>query len=432
MDRPNLGFVLFLGLLLIAPEIPAAQLSPSVNASVSLAAAGLVVWLMLAPRLPLRVVLAMPTVLGLIGFSIYVLLVSLASGRLVSIAYASQYAFYAVLAGTIIPAYLVHKMRQGRQTEVWRILAWVGAIYVGGIILSVWTGPIYPSRVESISKHYGHFVIPRAFGFSESVNAAGGIAALLAAFYLFLYRSSRRLSIVLPGLSVAALVLTLSRSAIAAFALAICVVAAILAFRAVCLRGRLGSLRLRLVPVALVLLGIVAGVVTYQQPIVAAAWERLVLDEGTVNQDVDIRLAHWKNGIARWTDQPLVQQVVGAGFRSAPVGRGGVLLTSHNVYIEMLNDLGIIGLLIFLGILMVALMRLTRLILLDSNNNLAKFSLVGLIILILHNHTQVFFYEITIAVFLILLLTCGELAEGAAHYRHHVRGADRVRGHQSA
>jgi hypothetical protein len=79
-----MGFAFFLGLLLLAPEIPVGPLSSSVDASVSPAAAGLVVWFMLAPRLPVRAVLRMPTLMALLGFSIYVLLVSLRSGHLLS------------------------------------------------------------------------------------------------------------------------------------------------------------------------------------------------------------------------------------------------------------------------------------------------------------------------------------------------------------
>src|SRR5690606_15942337 len=152
MDRSDLGFAVFLTLLLLAPGFPVPGFAA--KSSVSPAAAGLVVWFMLAPRLPLRAVLTMPTVLGLIGFSIYALLVSLASGSLLSIAYGAQYAFYAVLGGLLIPGYLVHKIRQGREAAAWRILAWVGAIYVAGIIVSYWTGPIWTFQGPG-GKHYG-------------------------------------------------------------------------------------------------------------------------------------------------------------------------------------------------------------------------------------------------------------------------------------
>ena len=121
MDRSDLGFAFFLALLLLAPSLPVPGFAAGSN--VSVAAAGLVVWFMLAPRLPVRAVLTMPMVLALIGFSLYGLLGSLASGRLVSIAYGLQYAFYALLGGIFVPAYLLHKQRQGRELNVWRVLA---------------------------------------------------------------------------------------------------------------------------------------------------------------------------------------------------------------------------------------------------------------------------------------------------------------------
>jgi hypothetical protein len=408
MDRPNLGFAFFLALLLLGPSVPVPGLAGS--ASLSPAAAGLVVWFMLAPRLPVRAVLTMPTVLGLIGFSIYVLLVSLASGRLVSIMYALQYAFYAVLGGVLIPAYLVHRARQGREAEVWRILAWIGAIYAAGIIVSLWTGPIWEFS-DPGGKHYGSLLILRARGFSESVNVAGGIAALLATFYLFVYPTSRLQSAVLASLSVTGLVLTLSRSAIVAFTLAICLLGALLVFRALFVRGKVSRLRLRLVPIGLVAFVVVAGIVSYQQPIVAAAWERLVLDEDYLDRDVDARLEHWLEGGERWADLSPTEQMIGVGFRSSAVlSSKGTFITAHNVYLEMLGDFGIIGLLIFLTILGASTIGATRLMLLYPNDSLTRFCWCGLVILIVHNMTEVFFYGMATLISLILLLTCNELA----------------------
>jgi hypothetical protein len=408
MDRPNLGFALFLALLLIGPSIPVPGLA--VTASLSPAAAGLVVWFMLAPRLPVRAVLTMPTVLGLIGFSIYVLLVSMVSGRLISITYALQYTFYTVLGGVLIPAYLVHKLRQGRELEAWRVVAWVGAIYAAGIIVSLWTGPIY-SFQDAGGKHYGSLLILRAHGFSESVNAAGGIAALISVFYLFLYPPSRLQSAVLASLSVTGLVLTLSRSAIVAFTLAVCVLGALLVFRALFLRGKVGRLRLRLVPVGFVALVIVAGIASYQQPMVAAAWERLVLDQEYLDRDVDTRLEHWSEGAERWANLSPAEQTIGAGFRGGAVHVSrGTFITAHNVYLEMLGDFGIIGLLTFLAVLAASTIGATRLILLRPKESLARFCFCGLVILIVHNMTEVFFYDMATLIWLILLLTCNELA----------------------
>jgi hypothetical protein len=281
---------------------------------------GLVVWFMLAPRLPALAVLRMPTVMALFGFAVYVLLGSLASGRLVSIAYALQYAFYILVGGVLIAGYIEHRTRQGRQAEVWRILAWVGAIYVAGIIISVWTGPIYAYRLSQGGKHYGSLLIPRYVGFSESVNVAGGIAAVVAAFFLLLYPSSRLHSAALALLSMLGMVLTLSRSAIGALISAVALLGMLLAVRAIFVRGKV-RLRIRLLPVGLVVLVIVAGIASYQQPIVADTWQKLALDQSYRDQDIDARLEHWNDGLKRWIDLPLTEKIIGAGSHSGGLVR---------------------------------------------------------------------------------------------------------------
>jgi O-antigen ligase len=408
MDRPNLGFAIFLMLLLLAPKIPVGGFDTDTNVSVG--AAGFVMWLMLAPRLPLRVVLAMPTVLGLIAFAVYILLVSLASGRLVSVAYAAQYACYAIAAGVLIPAYLVHRTRQGRQAEAWRILAWVGGIYLVGILLSLWTGPIYPHQVGMAVKHYGSVDILRGAGFAESANAAGGIAAVLAAFYLLLYRPARRMSLLLSVLALAGLIATLSRSAMIAFAGALFVLGVLLALRALLVRGTV-RLRLPVIPLALLVIGISAAALSFQHPTVSAAWQRLVLDEERLAHDVDKRLDHWLDGAETWADKPVVEQMAGSGFRSGGANEfRGTHRSAHNAYVEMLNDFGLAGLLILLATLIVALCRATYAVLTQPDDRLSMFCLVGLSALMVHNATQVFFYSVVTLTFLIVLLTCGELA----------------------
>lgn len=408
MDRPNIGFGLFLVLLLIAPQVPVGGFDARVN--VPLGAAGLVLWLMLAPRLPMRAVLSMPTILGLIAFSLYAWLVSFYSGRLIAIEYGAQYAFYAVVGGVLIPAYVVHRTRQGRQAEVWRILAWVGAIYLGGIIVSLWTGPIYPHQVGYADKLYGSLLIPRGTGFSDGANAAGGISAVLATLYLFLYRPSGRRPLLLAVLGVAGMIATLSRSAMAAFGAAICVAAVVVVLHAVLVRGTV-RLRLPLVPTALLSLGIIVGVVSFQQPIVAAAWQRLVLDQVQRENDVNLRLQIWEGHASAWTGKSFANQLAGSGFKSSGVIQGTTAYhTAHNAYLEILNDFGIVGLLIFGAAVTVALLKALYYSLMQPDNKLAMFCLTGLVVLAVHDLAEIFFYNMGVLSLLIILLTCGELA----------------------
>ena len=426
MDRPRLGFGLFLVTLLIAPRVPVGGFAASV--SISLGAVGLVLWLMLAPRLPVRAVLTMPTILGLIGFSVYAWLISFYSGSLTAVAYGAQYALYAVGGGALIPAYILHSERQGRLAEVWRVVAWVGAIYLGGIIVSLWTGPIYPYQVASGGKIYGSFVIPRGSGFSQSVNAAGGISAVLATFYLFLYRPSGRLSLPLSALGLAGLVATLSRSAVVAFGAAVCVSAVVLALHAILIRGAVRvRLRLPVVPIALLSAAIIAGVVSFQQPIVAAAWQRLLLDREQQTTDVDTRLQIWQGHASAWASKDFADQLTGSGFRSSGlIENSNVYSSAHNVYIEFLIDFGIVGLLIFVGTIMTAWLKALYVVFVQRDNRLAMFCLTGLTVLIVHDMTEDFFYDMVTLTFLILLLTCGELANRKQRLRPQKQGLEAV------
>jgi O-antigen ligase len=404
---PNLGFALFLILLLLAPEIPVPGFKAEV--SVSPGAVGLVIWLMLGARLPLRAVLKMPLVLALVIFSVYTLVVSMNAGSLVSIAYAAQYAFYGVLGGVLIPAYLLQRARQGRLGEVWRILAWIGGIYLVGLVVSLWTGPFYPYQVGMFEKHYEGIDIPRGVGFSGSANAAGGVAAVLAAFFLFLYRPSGRPKLMLAALSIAGVVATLSRSAILSTAVAMGLLVVLLVLQAVLVRGAV-RMRVPILPAALISLGLVLGLVSFQQPLVAAAWERLFLDPSQTDQDVEARFEKWQNGITAWGTKPLVEKAIGSGFRaSESVASTGAYMTAHSAYIEMLNDFGLLGLLMFTAILAVAFLASVVRLFVRPYDHPSRFCLVGLTALMIHNLTQVFFYDVAIVTLLILLFTCSEL-----------------------
>lgn len=178
------------------------------------------------------------------------------------------------------------------------------------------------------------------------------------------------------------------------------------------LLGR-GSVRLRipLFPAALMAFAVLGAVASYQHPSVAAMWERLFLNEEAVLEDSDRRLQSWAGGLRRWAANPTVDQLTGAGFRSLGVsGERGIYSTSHNVYVEMLNDFGLAGVLAFVAILGIAGLRALYLVLLYPDNRLARFCLVGLATLVANNITQTVFLGMESLSLLVVLLTCGEIA----------------------
>ena len=116
-------------------------------------------------------------------------------------------------------------------------------------------------------------------------------------------------------------------------------------------------------------------------------------------------------GVERWADLSPTEQILGAGFRSVGVNRwSGRIISSHNFYLEILSDCGLIGLVIFLFIIIGSVMKTAWLIVQNPNDSLARFCWCGLLILAIHNMTEVFFYDIPTLIWLILLLTCSELA----------------------
>ena len=73
----------------------------------------------------------------------------------------------------------------------------------------------------------------------------------------------------------------------------------------------------------------------------------------------DSRLAIWDQLLNSFVNSNLFQQIFGHGFGST-ILYNTEHLVAHNVYIELLFDVGVLGLLAFLGVVVFACIRLTR------------------------------------------------------------------------
>lgn len=414
VDRHNLGALVFFVTLLIAPEIPLGSTEGGpARQTLSLASFGVATWMLLSFThlsypLSTRVV---PTEVFCV-FAVYSLVISSLSLRMGTVFGAVQYLYYALALGLLMPAYLYYRARQHRLPEFFSILGFVGAIYVLGILFSIWYGPIYPDQVGTAAKRYNDLVISRAAGFSSGVNQAGGVAAVITAFYLFVYRQQSRWGTTLAGLAAIALVATLSRSAMLSFILALGAWAALVGVRSL-VYGRLPRQSVRMIVVLLtvisatVCLGAGFALVSAQA---ADLLKQTVYGLGvdpTVGADhVGQRLAHWRKGIAAWTEKPLSAFVFGTGFRTSSIisNRSGAYVSSHNSYVEILNDFGIVGLLLLGASILVALGRLAKKIVSAQDSPLANFCFVSLLTLASHCMTEVFLYSIIIQSLLILIL----------------------------
>lgn len=407
MTRHDFGFALTLALLLLAPGIPFGA------GFVSVAGFGFVLWFLLSADLPLLRFLRVPSLLGLIGFAIYALLVSMANAKPGAIVYAVQFGGYVLLASMLLPAYLSD---EGRRRNAWRIVAVIGGVYCIGLMVSIWSGPIYPWQANGWHKAYGDLQIARAMGFGESAGVAGGIAAVFACFAFFVYRRRERLVLPLIVLTLASLLATGTRSAIAAFLAAVIMLAILGAVRPLLgspVTRRAMTMRAgTIVLCAAVPLVIIAATPAFYS--MTPAVERLVLDDHHRTNDIAMRLSTWQEGLNKWAARDeIAVQMFGAGFRSGGItARRGVYDTSHNAYIEALLDFGVVGLLLFGSFLLVTMVRFAGGLMRRPGQRMLAFAFTGLAVLVVHNGGQVFFWTPEVAVLMVLLLACGELALG--------------------
>jgi len=84
--------------------------------------------------------------------------------------------------------------------------------------------------------------------------------------------------------------------------------------------------------------------------------------------------------------------IFGGGFRSS-MTVGAAWKDAHNVYITILGDFGIIGLMLFLGALSAAFFRYARSLLTGRARGIERFGLLVLLALSIHNMTGPYFYS---------------------------------------
>ena len=80
---------------------------------------------------------------------------------------------------------------------------------------------------------------------------------------------------------------------------------------------------------------------------------------GTGTGTAESRISIWNQLIAAFLDSNLLQQLFGHGFGTTPLANAAHLV-AHNVYIELLYDVGILGLVSFVGMLILACVSALR------------------------------------------------------------------------
>lgn len=398
MSRNNLGFALFMSLLLIAPKIPLRISGGAAGSSVSLGLAGLVLWylaypekLFCFPRLNFSHPLS-----WLIIFAIYAFTVSVLSTDIVSIAYSLQYLLYVVL-GTILMKRYKYNFANTNHNCARSIFFAIAIAFSVGILISVLTGPIYPHQVRTTQRQWAGLAIQQGVGFSEAYNIAAPVVIFFAAACIYLYRGKTWKKWILLSLLLFALLATLSRGAIFSFALALGFVYCLDSVEPLVQRFSVKVSVLKSIGfVALIFGSLILILVTHSttKALLLAILSGFGLghQHGVVSRAMAARFNLWAWGMDVWTSGGLLKMIFGGGFRSS-MTVGAAWKDAHNVYITILGDFGIVGLALFLAALFVAFFRYTNLLLTDKAGRIERFGLMVVLALSIHNMTGPYFYS---------------------------------------
>ena len=403
MLRNHIGFALFMSLLLIAPKIPLRIPGGAERSSVSLGLAGLMIWFLACPKRPFSFprIGAWHPLFWILIFAIYAFVVSLLSGSIVSIAYSVQFLAYVVI-GTILMRRYARSFISTNSRRARSIFFVIAVIYSVGMLISIFTGPIYPHQVLATHKHWGGFDIPQGVGFSEGQNMAGLVVMFFAAACIYVYRGKIWKKWILLSLLLFALVATLSRGAIFSFIMALGFVCCLdnvepLVQRASVKVSVLKNIRFVALTFAALVITLIVAIHSTNKWLLPAILSGLGLthQHSVVSTDMAARFSLWAWGLNTWASGDLLKMIFGGGFRSSMIvlADRGTWKTAHNVYITILGDFGIVGLTLFLAALFGAFFRYGRLFLTGKAGRIEKFGLFALLALSIHNMTGPYFYS---------------------------------------
>lgn len=417
MTRDHIGFSLFLVFLLIAPKIPIHIAGGSERSSISLGFVGFIIWFLLCPNYLLRFPknkLPLPLII-LVFFAFYVFLVSLMSANLISLIYSVQFLFYIVACSLFFKKYFL-KAKSCDSIEVaLRIFFVVMLIYALGVLISVFTGPIYPWQTIYTLRPWGGMWIRQGVGFSEAQNMAAEILLIFAVAAIYLYQGNSIKKTILIILSLAALFSTLCRSPIIAFLVAI-VALLVLDFGYYLLLASKIK-KWALVDTSYLLIGILIftiigfSALIVNEQLFSAIFSGFNLGrDGLVKADLAKRITIWIGGLLNWSSLNSVTAIIfGRGFRSSMgiVSETGAWATSHNLFITILAEFGIIGLLIFILFFITSLLEFCSVLIKKNNdvaNSAARFGFVSVFAIMIHNLAGEFLYSPVLISMIILVV----------------------------
>lgn len=412
MFSSHLGFAIFMLLLLVAPQIPIIIPGGITESNISLGLIGLVIWFLLycnrnfpsAQILRCDFRISHP-LFWLIIFALYAFLISLISASVVSIAYSIQFLFYSVVLGFLMLKFsdsfsALHRLAAEN------IVMSIAVLFCIAIIVSAFTGPIYPHQTRWTVRNWGGAVIQQGVGFSESQNLAGPVVVFFLAFCIFMYSGKLWKKWCLLVLMFYALMTTLSRAIIISFIIALALVYGMDIIKSFFSKMKIKQLSKQ---ISFCMSGILVSLAFFilvntfvYKSFIPALRTGLGIENKKSHdpqrialRDLNRRLYNWKHGIGYWRSQSLIGKIFGRGFRASmdisPDTKSWYC--AHNVYINIIGDFGVIGLVIFVIMILKAFRDFIYLSFTRGSEHIGKFGLLVLVGLSIDNLTGPYFYS---------------------------------------
>jgi len=321
--------------------------------------------------------------------------------KLVSIAYSVQYLLYIILGTVLIQRYS-YNFANTSHRYAHKIFFFIAVVYSVGIITSAFTGPIYPHQVSATHGRWAGLAVQKSVGFAENQNMAGPVAMFFTAACIYIYHGKIWKKWILLTLFLFALLATLSRGAIISFIGALGFVYCLDSVEPFVRRASMKVSFLKNVgflafTAACLVIPTIVAIYWTNKSLLRALLSGFGLSQGysVISSDMSLRFGHWAWGLNTWASGGLFKMIFGGGFRSSMVilADRGTWKTAHNVYITILGDFGIVGLVVFLGALCAAFLRYARLFLTGKARGIERFGLLVLLALSIDNMTGPYFYS---------------------------------------
>ncbi len=394
----HLMFFLSLCMMFIAPRLPVALfgISGPSKSTISMALFAFAIWVLLKPsRLIQFPKEAGKLPLFIIWFSIYSIISTLSSGNLSNLITSVQYFLYAYLGVMLLSHYLSAVINAGQFQTSMKIIVFISFVYAVGVIVSMWTGPIYPYQILDIGRNWGGVYLTQGVGFGVNANGVSGILAVFCCLVIVLYKETKFKRAMTIVVLITSLFLTISRAGIIGFMLGMIFVATLIITRNIItgIKTR-GNIYIRF-GLSYTLICVLLAIFMYFETkpnIKRSLLVGLGLGNTGIMEIESARTNTWKKGLENWQNGPTLEILKGRGFRGTASDEEDYIATSHNFLIAALGDFGLLGTLLFFVSYLWLLLNAVGLVMTD--NKVGTFGVWTFVSLLFLNMTDSFFYGV--------------------------------------